>query len=186
MQLIKKYSNRRLYDTVTSRYISLDELAEIVRSGKDVRVVDARTGNDLTQLTLAQVIFESKNAARLLPAQLLTQLIRLSDDALAEFLGQYVSAALDIYLQAKQGVQAMAPYVPFAPLAFGGTNALARLLTTALQGVQAYAQVPSPPQQPPMSPAVTATPAGGPPSDDVAALRRELEELKASLRKRQK
>ena len=170
MELIKKYSNRRLYDTTRSRYISLEELAETVRSGKEVRVVDAKSGADLTQLTLAQVIFESKNAARLLPPVLLTQLIRLSDDALAEFLGQYVSAALDLYLQARQGAQALSPYVPFGSLPFGGQNPFARLWSA-----------PPSAAAPPPAPSPTA-PAPG----EVAALRRELDELKASLRKRRK
>ena len=170
MELIKKYSNRRLYDTTRSRYISLEELAETVRSGKEVRVVDAKSGADLTQLTLAQIIFESKSAARLLPAQLLTQLVRLSDDALAEFLGQYVSAALDLYLQARQGAQALAPYVPFGGMPFAGQNPFARLWS-------APAPAPVPPAAPSPPP---------PPSGEVAALRRELDELKASLRKRRK
>jgi len=170
MELIKKYSNRRLYDTTRSRYISLDELAETVRSGKDVRVVDAKTEADLTQLTLAQIIFESKSAARLLPAQLLTQLIRLSDDALADFLGHYVSAAFDLYLQARQGAQALAPFNPFGAMPFGGQNPFARLWST-----------PAPAAAPPPAPA-PAPPSQG----DVAALRRELDELKASLRKRRK
>jgi polyhydroxyalkanoate synthesis repressor PhaR len=170
MELIKKYSNRRLYDTTRSRYISLDELAETVRAGKDVRVVDAKTGADLTQLTLAQVIFESKSAARLLPPQLLTQLIRLSDDALAEFLGQYVSAALDLYLQARQGAQSLAPYIPFGAMPFGAQNPFARLWST-----------PAPAAPPAPAPA----PASAPPGE-VAALRREMDELKASLRKRRK
>jgi polyhydroxyalkanoate synthesis repressor PhaR len=167
MNLIKKYSNRRLYDTTKSRYIGLDELAETVRGGTDVRVVDAKTNTDLTQVTLAQIIFESKNAARLLPVPLLTQLIRLSDDALAEFLGQYLAAALDLYLQAKQGAQTLSPYMPFASVPFTASSAFARLFG----GV-----APSAPPAPPPAP----------PSGEVAALRRELDELKASWRKRRK
>jgi polyhydroxyalkanoate synthesis repressor PhaR len=169
MELIKKYSNRRLYDTTRSRYISLDELAETVRSGKDVRVIDAKTEADLTQLTLAQIIFESKSAARLLPPQLLTQLVRLSDDSLAEFLGQYVSAALDLYLQAKQGAQTLAPYIPFGAMPFGAQNPFARLWSTTA----------------PTAPTAAPAPAPAPPGE-VAALRRELDELKAFLRKRRK
>jgi len=97
--LVKKYGNRRLYDTDESKYITLEELAESVRRGKDVRVVDAKTGEDLTTGTLAQIIIEGRGAGRLLPPQLLVQLIRMGDDALAEFLGQYVSWALEVYLQ---------------------------------------------------------------------------------------
>jgi len=69
--LVKKYGNRRLYDTEESRYVRLNEIAERIRAGADVQVVDARTGTDLTAPTLAQIIFEDRNAARLLPVPLL-------------------------------------------------------------------------------------------------------------------
>ena len=94
--LVKKYGNRRLYDTDQSRYITLEELAESVRQGKEVRVVDAKTGDDLTTATLAQIIVEGRGAGRLLPQALLVQLIRMGDDALAEFLGQYPSLSAEI------------------------------------------------------------------------------------------
>ena len=72
--LIKKYGNRRLYDTESSRYITLEELAGIIRRGEEVRVVDAKSGEDLTTATLAQIIIEGRGAARLLPLPLLVQL----------------------------------------------------------------------------------------------------------------
>ncbi|MBA3499371.1 MAG: hypothetical protein H0T65_03305, partial [Deltaproteobacteria bacterium] len=100
--VIKKYGNRRLYDTGESRYVTLEELAAKIRTGADVRVVDAQTSDDLTQATLTQIVLESGNAAKFLPVQLLTQMIRLSDDALAEFFSRYVTGALDLYLQAKR------------------------------------------------------------------------------------
>src|SRR5262245_46762004 len=64
--LVKKYTNRRLYDTEESRYITLEELAEKIRAGDDASVIDARTGEDLTQATLTQIIMESRGAARIL------------------------------------------------------------------------------------------------------------------------
>ena len=73
--LIKKYGNRRLYDTGESRYITLEELAEKIRSGLDVRVVDAKTNEDLTQATLTQIILESGSAHRTLPVPLLTMTV---------------------------------------------------------------------------------------------------------------
>ena len=79
--IVKKYSNRRLYDTSDSRYVTLEELAEKVRQGEDVRVVDAKTGEDLTAATLTQIIVEGRGAAKLLPVPLLTQLVRLGDSA---------------------------------------------------------------------------------------------------------
>src|SRR3954454_4191284 len=98
--IVKKYSNRRLYDTDESRYITLDELTEKVKKGTDVQVIDAKSGEDLTQSTLTQIILESK-AAKLLPTPFLARLIRMQDDALAEFMGKYMSASLELYMQAK-------------------------------------------------------------------------------------
>jgi polyhydroxyalkanoate synthesis repressor PhaR len=169
--LIKKYGNRRLYDTVRSRYITLEELADIVRREDGVRVVDAKTGEDLTTSTLAQIIVEGRGAARLLPLPLLVQLIRMGDDALAEFLGQYVTWALEVYLQARQGVQAMAPFNPFAALSYRPGAGLSRMFGMG-------------PPQPP-EPASRPPPAAAPAAEgEVAALRREMEELKKSLKKR--
>lgn len=92
---IKKYGNRRLYDTDTSRYITLEELAERICAGDEVRVVDARTAEDLTQATLVQIVLESRGAGRMLPAPLLIELIRLGDGALAEFLGTWMLWAFE-------------------------------------------------------------------------------------------
>jgi polyhydroxyalkanoate synthesis repressor PhaR len=172
--LIKKYGNRRLYDTADSRYVTLDELAARIRAGHDLRVVDAQSGDDLTQATLTQIVLETGNAAKFLPVQLLTQMIRLSDDALAEFFSRYVTGALDLYLQAKRGVQTLAAYNPLTQLPLAATDAIARMWMGA--------------------PFVTAPAAASPPvhhasaepeterSDDVAAMRRELEELKLAVR----
>ena len=109
-KLIKKYSNRRLYDTDQSSYITLEELAELIRAGHDVKVVDVKSGEDLTQATLAQIVVESRGAAKMLPVPLLTQMIRMGDDALVEFMSQYMSFALQMYVQAKQGFQGFHPY----------------------------------------------------------------------------
>jgi polyhydroxyalkanoate synthesis repressor PhaR len=157
--LVKKYGNRRLYDTESSRYVRLGEIAESIRAGADVRVVDAKSNADLTAPTLAQIIFEDRNAARLLPVPLLLQLIRMGDDSLAEFLGRYVSWALEMYLQARQGAGALFPFSPFVGSPFS---------------------MPSVP--PPARPERTVNPAPGP-SEDVAELRRELEALKRRIRK---
>src|SRR5499426_4675998 len=127
MVLIKKYGNRRLYDTGDSRYVTLDELAAKIRGGADLRVVDAQNGEDLTQATLTQIVLETGHAARFLPVQLLTQMIRLSDDALAEFFSRYVTGALDLYLQAKRGVQQIAAYNPLAQIPVAASDALARM-----------------------------------------------------------
>lgn len=180
MIVIKKYGNRRLYDTGDSRYITLDELAEKIKKGADVQVVDAKNGEDLTQATLTQIIIESRRAARLLPVSLLVQMIRMGDDALAEFLGRYMTWAMAIYQQAKQGARAVAQYNPLVMAPFAATNALARLLN----GPAPWSE-PEPVGAPPAPPPVAPPPAE-PASNDVAELRRELEELKKSLKKRRR
>jgi polyhydroxyalkanoate synthesis repressor PhaR len=142
--LIKKYGNRRLYDTGDSRYVTLDELAAKIRTGVDIRVVDAQSGEDLTQATLTQIVLETGHAAKFLPVQLLTQMIRLSDDALAEFFSRYVTGALDLYLQAKRGVQSLASYNPLAQLPIAASDALARMWMSSPFG--GYAPPPGYPQ----------------------------------------
>lgn len=125
MITIKKYSNRRLYDTSQSQYITLEELAGLIRGGEDVEVIDAKSKEELTQAVLAQIIIESRGAARLLPTKMLMQLIRMEDDALAEFFGQYMSWALAMYLRLKRRAERIAPYNPMAT-PFAAPNALAQ------------------------------------------------------------
>lgn len=187
--IIKKYSNRRLYDTDESRYITLEELTERIKRGTDVRVVDAKTGDDLTQATLVQIVLETQ-AAKLMPVALLSRMIRMQDDALGEFFSRYVTAALEIYLAAKQSAQAASPYFPLATLPFSAGNALAR----AMGGLPfwgnepgyappPYAQAPySPPQAAAPPPPPPPTPAPPAPDPALAALRDELEELKKEMR----
>lgn len=190
--LIKKYGNRRLYDTGESRYITLEELSRKIHDGADVRVVDAKTGDDLTQGTLTQIIVEGRGAARMLPVPLLTQLIRLGDDALAEFFGRYVTDALAVYLDIKRGASAMARYNPFAGMPFATGDALARMWMSSPFGTSRTAQVPpawSPPaaetaERPPEHRSDPTSEAPEPRSDELAALRRELEELKRSVLQR--
>lgn len=184
--LIKKYGNRRLYDTETSRYLTLDDLAAKVRAGSDVRVVDDKSGDDLTQATLTQLILESKDAARMLPVPLLMQLVRMGDDALAEFFGRHVAGALDAYLQARRGAQSLASMAPFGGLPLAASDALGRLFMASpfAQGFAApygYGAPVSPPAAAAPPPAPPADAAAAPRETDVAALRRELDELKKAV-----
>jgi polyhydroxyalkanoate synthesis repressor PhaR len=165
MVTFKKYGNRRLYDTSASAYVTQAEIAARVRAGEDVRVLDAKTGDDLTPQTLAQIIFEDRHAARLLPVPLLLQLIRMGDDSLAEFFGRYVSWALEMYVQARQGMGALGAN-PFAAAAWPGMNPLSSIFAGPTRT--------EPPQRQPQA---------SPASEELASLRREMEELKKSLRK---
>lgn len=169
--LIKKYGNRRLYDTESSRYITLEDLTEAIRKGGEARVIDAKTNADLTQVTLTQIIMEGRGAQKLLPASLLHQLIRLGDDALADFLGRYVQAALELYLQARKTSQTFMPFNPLVALTQFANNA---------NPFSNWGSANGPPLPPPQ---VQAAPQ---PANDVDQLRKELDELKGMLRKRKK
>lgn len=91
--VIRKYENRRLYDTEHSRYINLDEIARLVRSGREVLVEDARTGEDVTRFVLAQVILEESRRPDGLPLVLLREIVRASDRMTREFLQWVVTSA---------------------------------------------------------------------------------------------
>src|SRR5690349_3436198 len=147
MLLVKKYPNRRLYDTRHSRYITLDDLEKTIRGGEDVTIQDAQDGRDLTQETLTQIILD-RGGGRILPATLLLRLIRLDDAALGEFLTRYVGWALDMYLQAKDRARALLPLNPLATAPFAATDALARLVLGAAQwGRGASPQAAQPPAE---------------------------------------
>jgi polyhydroxyalkanoate synthesis repressor PhaR len=95
MRVIKRYPNRKLYDTEAKRYISLDRIAELIRAGEELHVVDHATREDLTSLTLTQVIFDrEKKQDTELPRSLLTALIRASGDTLLT-LRRTLSSPLD-------------------------------------------------------------------------------------------
>jgi polyhydroxyalkanoate synthesis repressor PhaR len=85
VRLIKRYGNRKLYDTSESRYITLDEIARLVRSGSDVKVIDNENGDDLTAITFAQIILEEeKRRSSLISLGLLRELVQHGEDTLAE------------------------------------------------------------------------------------------------------
>jgi polyhydroxyalkanoate synthesis repressor PhaR len=95
--LIKKYENRRLYDTTNSRYVNLDEVAKMMQNGDNVRVVDASTREDITRLILTQIIVEdAKTPDSIFPLDVLRQMVIASGRASQENALQYMKAMLDI------------------------------------------------------------------------------------------
>ena len=104
--VIKKYANRRLYDTSHSRYINLEDIAALVRNGKEVQVVDAGTGDDITRVTLTQIIVEdAKGQPAGLPLELLRQLIVTTDHVGQEFIMWYLKSAFDSYQKVQSSLQ---------------------------------------------------------------------------------
>src|SRR5215467_5661754 len=104
--VIRKYPNRRLYNTSSGKYVNLDDIAAMVRGGTEVQVVDAKTGEDLTRVVLTQIIVEeAKGQPSGLPLELLRQLILATDRAGQEFLMWYLKSAFDTYQKVQDTVQ---------------------------------------------------------------------------------
>jgi polyhydroxyalkanoate synthesis repressor PhaR len=152
--VIKKYANRRLYDTSAGRYVNLEDVAALIRKGEEVQVLDAKSGEDLTRVVLTQIIVEdAKGQPTGLPLELLRQLIVASDRAGQDFIMWYLKSAFDAYRNVQGTVQARLDDVRSAAMAplsmvrniFGGTP---------------------------------------PPADETERLRRRVEELEALLAER--
>jgi len=84
-KVIKRYTNRKLYDTVESRYVTLDEIAQMIKGGAEVKIIDNRTKEDLTSVTLAQIIFEEEKKRSQMPLGVLREIIRHGGEAVAGF-----------------------------------------------------------------------------------------------------
>jgi polyhydroxyalkanoate synthesis repressor PhaR len=123
---IKKYANRRLYNTGTSSYVTLEDLATMVKQGEDFVVYDAKSGEDITRPVLAQIIFEQENkeGQNLLPIKFLRQLIRFYGDSMQMMVPRYLEMSLNSLTQEQekfrtQMTQAFGgtPFAPFEELA---------------------------------------------------------------------
>src|SRR6476469_10684861 len=103
---IKKYANRRLYDTESSSYITLDRLAEMVREGREFEVVDAKIVEDITRQVLTQIIVdEEARGSTMLPINFLKQLIGLYGNSMQSFVPQYLEAAMDSFQRNQNAVR---------------------------------------------------------------------------------
>jgi polyhydroxyalkanoate synthesis repressor PhaR len=120
---IKKYANRRLYNTGTSTYVTLEDLATMVKSGEDFAVFDAKTGEDITRSVLTQIIFEQENkegAQNLLPINFLRQLIRFYGDSMQKLVPSYLEVSLESFTREqekfRQQITQAFGATPFGPL----------------------------------------------------------------------
>ena len=119
---IKKYANRRLYNTGTSTYVTLEDLASMVKDGEDFLVYDAKSGDDITRSVLAQIIFEQENKAgqNLLPTTFLRQLIRFYGDSMQMVVPKYLEQAIASLTQEQEKfrkqIATSLSGTPFAPL----------------------------------------------------------------------
>jgi len=106
--LIKKYSNRKLYDLNRSRYVTLEEIAEMIRQGRQVKIVDADSQEDLTNVTLVQILLEEEKRRNLLPVAFLHRLIKYGEmyqDVFRQYLSSSLDAMLSMQREAKKGME---------------------------------------------------------------------------------
>src|SRR6201996_7571813 len=119
--IIKKYANRRLYNTKSSTYVTLENLSEMVKGGVDFVVYDAKTNEDITRSVLTQIIFDEESRGQnLLPIQFLRQLIRFYGDSMQAFVPSYLEMSLDGFARQQSrmrgqlsGAMGVAPGVGF-------------------------------------------------------------------------
>jgi len=190
--VIKKYANRRLYNTASSSYVTLDHLAEMVRQGVDFVVYDAKTNEDLTRSVLTQIIFDEENRSTqsLLPLQFLRQLIRFYGDSMQALVPSYLEMSLKGFSDQRERMQK-----EFSG-AFAGADMMERVQEQVMQNLQlfdramkmfspfAYARTPeeatTATQQAPAAPAAAA-PAASASDEALAQLKAQVEAMQKQI-----
>ncbi len=171
---IKKYANRRLYNTATSSYVTLDHLAQMVRDGEEFVVNDAKTDKDITRSVLAQIIFEEEaKGQNMLPANFLRQLIRLYGDTLQGFVPGYLDASMDTFTKNQESMREQ------VQKAFGANAALANFETLARTNMEWFENAMR--MFAPFASGMSAHAPETPPQQTAGKKDAELEELKAQL-----
>jgi polyhydroxyalkanoate synthesis repressor PhaR len=170
--VVKKYANRRLYNTESSSYITLDTLAEMVRNGRDFVVYDAKTGEDITRSVLTQIIVEEESKGRaLLPTGFLRQLIGFYGDSMQNLVPKYLEQAMANFAHQQEQMRAamqqtMGNFFPFGMEEVGRQN-----MAMMERAMNLFS---------PFKPGEG--PKGAPqPEDEVAALRNEVARLRGEL-----
>ena len=187
--VIKKYANRRLYNTASSSYVTLEHLADMVKKGVDFVVYDAKTNEDITRQVLTQIIFEEESQGQsLLPIQFLRQLISFYGNSVQAFLPSYLELSLATFAQQQERMREQ-----FASLGQGGgMNAYQEqirqnlaLFDRAMKMFSpfAYAKAEEAAPPPPPQPAPAAKPAEPGADDALAQLRKQMAEMQAQIDK---
>lgn len=172
---IKKYANRRLYNTAKSSYVTLEHLAAMVRESQDFVVFDAKTGEDITRSVLTQIIFEEEaKGASLLPANFLRQIIRLYGDTLQGFVPGYLEASMETFARNQEKMREHVKVTFGANPAFAGIEAMAR---TNMEWFQNAMRMFSPYAAAKAAEAAKAAA----PEDEIEALKKRLTEMQQQL-----
>ena len=189
--VIQKYANRRLYDTGTSTYVTLEDLAGMVKRGEDFAVCDAKTGEDITRQVLTQIIFEQegKDGQSLLPIAFLRQLIRFYGDSMQMLVPSYLEFSIDKLTKEQQKFrEQFSSALPAGPFTEPTRAAFQAMEEQARKNMAVFRQALTmfnpfgAATEAPAAPAgadepESAAPAAARESGDVAELKRQLEEL---------
>lgn len=191
--LIKRYASRRLYNTETSDYVTLDDIARTIREGREVRIVDLRSGDDLTRQYLLQIIAEHESRGEsVLPVDVLTDLVRSYTAQAQSVVPQFLAASFDMLRngQSKMLEQFAGLQHPITAMpGFAEMQRQQQAFLRAMMGGWAGSPVPAPPAAEPAAGKGAAAPAPAPPSAGSAApsasdtddIRRQLAELEARI-----
>jgi polyhydroxyalkanoate synthesis repressor PhaR len=177
--VVKKYANRRLYNTESSSYITLETLAEMVRDGRDFVVYDAKTGEDITRSVLTQIIVEEESKGRaMLPTGFLRQLIGFYGDSMQSVVPKYLENAMTAFARQQDHVskamqQTMGPFFPPALEEVGRKNMA--MMERAMSLFTPFLPPEAKPPGTPVDPATTAL------EDEITTLRAEVEALRTQL-----
>jgi polyhydroxyalkanoate synthesis repressor PhaR len=178
--IIKKYANRRLYNTQTSSYVTLDHLCEMVKEGTDFEVRDARTGEDITRSVLTQIIFEEENKGQnLLPIRFLRQLIRMYGDSLQAFVPGYLDLSMESFSKNQEDMRKR-----LAEAFGGGTSALEAMTRQNIAMFERAMKMFSPFSMGREDAKATngaAEPPRAKPSEDISELKSEIEAMRKQL-----
>jgi polyhydroxyalkanoate synthesis repressor PhaR len=181
--VIKKYANRRLYNTASSSYVTLDHLSDMVKEGVDFVVYDAKTGEDITRSVLTQIIFEEENrgaGTNLLPIQFLRQLIRFYGDNMQAFLPSYLELSLEAFAKQQERLRSQ-----FGAAGLPGAGAYEETIRQNLALFDRAMKMFSPyafprPDEPAAAKPTPAEPAA---DDSLAELRKQMEAMQAQIEK---
>ncbi len=177
---IKKYANRRLYNTATSSYVTLDHLSEMVREGVDFVVQDAKTGDDITRSVLTQIIFEQESRGQnLLPVQFLRRLIRFYGDSMQGFLPPYLEMSMESFAKSQDQMRESLSRT------FGGRTPMAAFEEQAQRNMELFQKAMSM-WTPFAGGAMPGMPAARTPEDDDTTKDEQLTELRKQMEAMQK
>ncbi|MEC3949433.1 polyhydroxyalkanoate synthesis repressor PhaR [Sphingobium sp. HWE2-09] len=187
--VIKKYANRRLYNTETSSYITLDLLSQMTREGREFTVVDAKSGEDITHNVLTQIIMEEEQRGKnMLPVNFLRQLISMYGDSMQSMVPQYLEASMDAFRknqqqfqEAMKGAFGGGPLADIAKRNMQMFEAAASAFGNGVPGMPGMPGIPG--MTPPVAPNAAPAAADGSKDEEISDLKAQLAALNAKIDK---